>query len=951
MLPLVLRKIARNPMLSAFLVTGLVVASALIASIPLYTNGVLQSYLVRDLEDSQNTSGSYPGSYYVSRKFTHFGSGGGALEDYPATSKLVTRVLAGQIPLETLAQSRRLTLEFLDVEPEERREDEVKPRSPNLVGMDSLEAHVKVLRGRAYATERVDGVYEAMVTEQGLRDLDLRLGEVVLVRDTAERVAEKIRVRIVGTFVPAAAGDPYWYPPWAGTSSSVTSPNTNCLFVDAALLERDLILAKGFPFIGAEWYTAYDHRSVDFSGLGRLLSVIRAQRRMADEQGFTLDAPMLPILERYRTREKELRITLTLLESPVLLMVLFYLSMVSRLLVESEKNDIAVLKSRGGGSGQIFAMYAVESLLYGAVAFALGPPLGLLACRILGSSSGFLELVHRTALPVSLGPSAYAFAGLGLVLFVAAILVPASRGARTTIVIHKQAQSRKRGELVWRRYYLDLILLALAGYGYWDFHSQKRILAVTGARGTDLPVDPLFFLISVLFLLGAGLLFIRLFPLLVRVIFRIGRRFWPPELYASFINVSRSISQEQFVIIFLILTVGVGVYSSGTARSLDSATRDRVRYSIGADINLMPFWWTEHSAADVVNRDAGPSPDAPIARREPPFEAFATLPGVGAATRVLRKSSVRGRSPEGGRFSAMLLAIVPREYGAVAWHRADLLPAELAGYLRVLARRPDSILISRSIAETYRIAPGDRIDVSLGADGQMVGRVAAVIDYWATYNPHLEGERGEPAHLIVADYAYVRTLQPLEPYEIWIRRDASVDSQTLYDALSSGGMRLVRFRDAEQEIVTARANPFLQGMNGVLTLGFIVSLAICLSGFLTYWIVSIRSRVLQFGVLRAMGLSRMRLLSMLGWEQLLISGSAVVAGVLIGGLTTTLFVPLLGVLTAAADQVPPMRVGIETRDFRTIVVFSAGMIVLALAILGASVSRVRMAQAIKLGED
>jgi len=233
----------------------------------------------------------------------------------------------------------------------------------------------------------------------------------------------------------------------------------------------------------------------------------------------------------------------------------------------------------------------------------------------------------------------------------------------------------------------------------------------------------------------------------------------------------------------------------------------------------------------------------------------------------------------------------------------------------------------------------------------MVGRVAAVVDYWPTYNPHLRDDRGEPAHLIVADYAYVRTRQPLEPYEIWIRRDASVSSQTLYDALTSSGMRLVRFRDAEQEIVAARTNPFLQGMNGVLTLGFIVSLAICLSGFLIYWIVSIRSRVLQFGVLRAMGLPRRRLLSMLGWEQLLISGSAVVAGALIGGLTTTLFVPMLGVLTNAAEQVPPMMVGVLARDVRTIAFFSAGMILLALVILGASVSRVRMAQAIKLGEE
>jgi putative ABC transport system permease protein len=215
----------------------------------------------------------------------------------------------------------------------------------------------------------------------------------------------------------------------------------------------------------------------------------------------------------------------------------------------------------------------------------------------------------------------------------------------------------------------------------------------------------------------------------------------------------------------------------------------------------------------------------------------------------------------------------------------------------------------------------------------------------------MERTGGEQPNLIVADYDYVRARSRLEPYEIWIRRDPAVDTQELYDALSAGGLRLVRFRDAEQEIVAARANPFTQGMNGVLTLGFIVSLAICLSGFLIYWIISIRSRALQFGVLRAMGLPRRRLFSMLGWEQLLISGSAVAAGVLIGGLTTTLYVPLVGVLTNAAEQVPPMQVGVLARDFRIISLYSAGMILLALVVLGADVSRVRMAEAIKLGEE
>lgn len=42
-------------------------------------------------------------------------------------------------------------------------------------------------------------------------------------------------------------------------------------------------------------------------------------------------------------------------------------------------------------------------------------------------------------------------------------------------------------------------------------------------------------------------------------------------------------------------------------------------------------------------------------------------------------------------------------------------------------------------------------------------------------------------------------------------------------------------------------------------------------GFAIFWILSIRDKVLQFGILRAMGLSLKKLIGMLGIEQILIS--------------------------------------------------------------------------------
>ena len=97
-----------------------------------------------------------------------------------------------------------------------------------------------------------------------------------------------------------------------------------------------------------------------------------------------------------------------------MLMLIFYLFMVSRLNVEQEKNEISVFKSRGASSWQIVEIYALETLILGAVSAVLGPILGLGLCRVLGVSNGFLEFVNRPALPASLSFQAFAYSFIAI---------------------------------------------------------------------------------------------------------------------------------------------------------------------------------------------------------------------------------------------------------------------------------------------------------------------------------------------------------------------------------------------------------------------------------------------------------------------------------------------------------------------------------------------------------
>ena len=143
----------------------------------------------------------------------------------------------------------------------------------------------------------------------------------------------------------------------------------------------------------------------------------------------------------------------------------------------------------------------------------------------------------------------------------------------------------------------------------------------------------------------------------------------------------------------------------------------------------------------------------------------------------------------------------------------------------------------------------------------------------------------------------------------------------------------------------------LQGMNGALTLGFITIMIICIIGFLIYCILSIKSRTLQFGILRAMGMSYREIIAVIIYEQLLVSGVAIVAAVVVGGGARDLFVPLFQSLYSAIERVPPFAVTPLRSDYIKLYIVVGAMLLIGFIVLGRIISKIKISQALKLGED
>ena len=93
-----------------------------------------------------------------------------------------------------------------------------------------------------------------------------------------------------------------------------------------------------------------------------------------------------------------------------------------------------------------------------------------------------------------------------------------------------------------------------------------------------------------------------------------------------------------------------------------------------------------------------------------------------------------------------------------------------------------------------------------------------------------------------------------------------------------------------------------------------VSVIISLTGYILYWFFNLSGRVVQFGVLRAMGLSRRQLTGMLLLEQVFTAGLSIVLGIVIGKVASILFLPFLQTTENVANPVPPFRVVFESKD-------------------------------------
>jgi len=934
---LVLRKILSHKGLIACLLVGCILAVAMICIIPLYTDGILQRLLRKDMQVFQEQYRAYPGQYTFTTDLTYNTKSG--FEEYLYYDTVIKEELAEELHMQAKDSSTLLSVKNLRFQ--KIGSDTTRYTPTTLMTISGYEDHLKLVAGEWPKPGLVDGCYEVLVQPSAQTSLGVVIGGEYNVTGYSGTLSTPMPVRVVGLYEQASETDGWW--------PEVYITYANCLFMDYGTMRSDVVLSQRLLTV-CMWNFCMDYYTLPIDSVqGALDTIDEHTQWFATPNGNKVSFRAQTVLESYAAREKQLKTTLWVLEIPIMMMLAFYIYMVAQLIVQSDANEIAMLQSRGAGTSQILMTYFLQSLLLCGTAAVLGPLVGVFFCTLLGAANGFLEFVGRTALPIVIRPQTFLYDAIAFVFAMTTMMLPAFVASRVTIVEKKQSNNRRWRAPLWQKLFLDVIFLALALYGLYSYGVRQTTVMVTAAEGLSVPVDPYLFLISTLFLLGAGLVFLRVYPYFLRLIFWLGRRYWSSSMYSTFLTVIRSSGRETFLMLFLILTVSIGIYFGNAARTINKNLEDRANYSVGTDIVMTREWVTTATVTDG---------DSYTVYVEPDFSETTRIEGIQNAARVIYKTLASTRhqsttqSTVGQNITATVMAFDPLEFSKVVWYDSALLPYHINEYLNYMNRSTTAIILSASYRDDFGLKVGDTLsyswkDLDGKTCGTVYGTIMAFVEYWPGINPNTE----EGEYFVIGNYNYVRLQTRLQPYQYWLKMEEDAGTAEVYEAIAQKNYTVKSIVNARQDIISQKNDALLQGTNGSLTMGFIVTMMIAMVGFLLYWIISIRSRELQFGILRAIGLTRERVWVMLIWEQALLSAAAILAGIMIGSIASQLYVPMLEMVYSAAQQVPPFKVVASRTDYIRIYCVVGFMLAAGFAVLGALISRIRITQAIKLGED
>jgi putative ABC transport system permease protein len=354
---------------------------------------------------------------------------------------------------------------------------------------------------------------------------------------------------------------------------------------------------------------------------------------------------------------------------------------------DRRRADAALLRTRGASIRQLTGIALAETALAGGVGVVVGLGSALAIGWVAFSTANFGA--STLAAVVWAGGAAAA----GLAIAAAAIALPARRDARSLTVAGQRAQVGRRDRAPWwARCGLDLVALAGSALVYWQASRSGYSLVLAPEGVAQVSVNWYALLAPVLGWIGGGLLVYRLADLALSRGRRALTRALRPVAGELAPTVAATMGRQRRLLakaVTLVALTAAFAASTGVFNSTYQAQAEAdARLSNGADVTV-----TESPGVRVGPRGAS---------------RIAVVPGVRSVEPLQHRFAYVGADLQD------LYGVRPQTIGAAGkLQNGWFAGGSAAQLMRVLAARPDGVLVSAETVHDFQLRPGDLLRLRL----------------------------------------------------------------------------------------------------------------------------------------------------------------------------------------------------------------------------------------------
>jgi putative ABC transport system permease protein len=807
--------------------------------------------------------------------------------------------------------------------------------------MSGLREHVRIVAGQFPSSENPSPeealevlISQTMAVENGFKVGDLYQFVASEGWFRQSDVLGRVPIKIAGIWEPINPEDSYW----------ISAPDyyKNILFISEEAFAGSVDQTIPNAIFSAYWYFVMDGSQVYSGDVQPLLQRINVLDRSATAALPSIRLRISPVeaLSIYQRSANLLTVLLYAFSVPIIGLILAFISLVSRFSVERQRNEIAVMRSRGASPFLVLSFTIFEGLFVGSSALLLSLPMATLLTRWIGHTRSFMDfsLMLQHDLRVGISRDILYIGLAGVLLMLVAILIPAIGAAGHTIVSYKRALGKASTKPWWQRAWLDALILIPAFYGYRTLQQQGHIV-VFGSDGSADPFqNPLLFLVPALGIFALTLFSLRFIQPVMAVIARIAGLTKNASLTLAARQLSRSPGNYYTPLIILILTVSLSAYTASLAYTFDNHLYHATYYRLGADMRLL---------------DVGDSRQLVAANPEDswhflPVAEYRKVEGVESAARL---GSYTARASFGDtRVEGVFYGVDRLDFPKVVFWRDDFAAESLGGLMNRLATDRAGVLVPNSLIRENGLKIGDPISLrvyTFGRSSTIQLNVVGSFEYFPTWYP-------PDGPLFVGNLSYFfKRIHADYPYRVLLSVKDGVDPVSIGRNRLPGlapGAQYANWDTPALEIASTQAQPERQGLFGFLFIGFAAAALLSALAFLLYVLFSFRQRFIELGVLRAAGLSMGQMSGYMAWELTFLILLGVCIGTGFGVLASRLFIPFLQIGSRLSALVPPFQVLIAWPAIFQIYGMLVVLFGVTLVILLASLRSMKIFQAIKLGE-